>query len=87
MVNQAVQTLTDLPRFTAAAKTISEENGQQIVWKGQITTKKLRDPVNGLDVQERIIERTREMCCRPRHEIELEIAARRSQWRNTGARG
>ena len=36
MINQAVATLPELPRFTAYAKTINREGSEEVTWKGRI---------------------------------------------------
>lgn len=84
MINQAVQALTDLPRYTAYAKTIQEQDGRQEVWKGRITTSTPPAKVNNLDIEDQITQITREKCCKPRSEIAREIMGRRLQWRSTG---
>jgi hypothetical protein len=83
MTNQALQTLTELPRFTAYAKTITEENGEQTIWKGKIKTLPTPTETNDPAIEERIIALTRRAYCKPRSAIEQEILQRRERWRKT----
>jgi hypothetical protein len=81
MVNQAVQALTELPRYTAMAKVIEERGGEQRVWKGHVLTQDLPRDTYGAGIEEHIIEQTGERCYRSRDAIEKEIATRRTSWR------
>jgi len=68
MVNQAVQTLTNLPRYNAYAKTPSGTH--------KITTNPLPNPINRQELIAKILANTREKVCRKRDEIEQELRER-----------
>src|SRR5215213_8499090 len=87
MTNAMVQDLCELPRYTAYAKVLQETEGEQEVWKGKIKTNPMLPLPTGemathfVGIEARIIEHTRQTCCRSRIEIEEEIRARRNSWR------
>jgi len=80
MINQATQTLSGLPQYTAYAKILDGDE----VWKGQIKTKPVpKKTADNADIMEQIEQITREKCYRLRSEVASEIADRRARWRAT----
>jgi hypothetical protein len=87
MTNQAVQTLTGLPKFTAYAKIIDEREGKQTSWAGKIETRDFQFPQQHEFVgqEEQAVEQTRRSVCKPRSVIQGEIINRRTDWRKSAA--
>jgi hypothetical protein len=59
-----------------------EQAGESIVWKGKIRTIKLeKAPLGAFEEAYAVVEQNASCYCRPREEIEKEIAKRQEQWR------
>jgi hypothetical protein len=88
LINERAQELANLPRFTAYAKIIKEDNGRQTVIKRKIETRPLpilpEKPLTDdkLNTPSAIIELNtiRAGLYRPRDQIEKDIRNRREQW-------
>jgi hypothetical protein len=91
LINEKAQELANLPRFTAYAKVIQENKGEQIVLKRKIETRPLpllpeRPLTDGKsNSPSAIIERNtiRAGLYRSRSAIEQELRARREKWRSS----
>src|SRR4051794_3023123 len=85
MANEAAKTLAELPRYTAVAKLLQEENGREAVTKQRINT--LPPDYAGSVLHDwdsflhRVQGETVKHYCTPREEIEQELRERQERWR------
>lgn len=85
-VNDIMQELTNLPRFTAYAKVFQEQDGKQTVLRRKIQTRPLPlsiQPAEGMAdlARRKAIQRG---FCRERRHIADEIRTRQEHWRGAG---
>jgi hypothetical protein len=86
MTNEMAQELMKLPRFTAYANVIHEQDGVQRVITQKIATVRLPSVLAEVALRERnaIIEENSPAYCKPRKQIEEEICQRQERWRGAG---
>jgi hypothetical protein len=96
MTDEMAQELANLPRFTAYAKVIAENEGKQTVWKSKIKTVPMPswwepptmyrlpsgEEIPGIESQ--AIERGHKFC-KTRTQIEEEIRERQEKWRGNSS--
>ena len=82
MTDEMAQELANLPRFTAYAKVIQENKGEQTVWKGKIKTLPLPPWQESPEIESHVIESGHNFC-KERTQIEEEIRQRQERWRGS----
>jgi hypothetical protein len=86
LINEMVMELSSLPRFTAYAKAIEEQNNIQRVWKRKIQTLALPSVRRGLESEVIALENGH-LVCKERDKIDEEIQQRQEKWRRGGDSG
>jgi hypothetical protein len=91
LINEMAQELTNLPNHTAYVKLLQvAESGAQTVLKRRVQTEPLLRLPDGSQntnpdyIEQSVLKTTREASCRPRADIEVELAKRQQPWRGTG---
>jgi hypothetical protein len=85
MTDEMAQELASLPRSIAYAKVITENEGEQTIWKGKIKTLSLPSwHVQLFDGDSSITNRSHTFC-KTRKQIEEEIRKRQERWRGSGS--
>jgi hypothetical protein len=85
MTDEMAQELASLHRSTAYAKVITENEGEQTIWKGKIKTLSLPSwHVQLFDGDSSITNRSHTFC-KTRVQIEEEIRKRQERWRGSGS--